>query len=181
MGWVAVLLLLSSAPQAASEKLLPSRAIDLPPARIVEAREPASFDLADLRQEERDRTRPRPPDREDRSIFGIKRHVGVAAGYDNETVHASVGWYITVAEWGRWNFGIPSPAIGLGRYGAYDERRRQVVTTTDYTLMISLVSVHYRAGSIRSLGMSWYVNVEQVFDVRANIPGSQVGVSFSRK
>lgn len=28
--------------------------------------------------------------------------------------------------------------------------------------------------------MDWYVNLEQVFDIRRNMAGSQVGVSFSR-
>src|SRR5205823_12077606 len=115
------------------------------------------------------------------SIFGFKRHVGVAGGYDNENVHGSIGWYLTVAEWGRWNFGVPSPALGFGRYGKYDARRQQVVTATNYTIVISLASVHYRAGRIRSLDMNWYVNVEQIFDVIGNVPGSQIGISLSRK
>ena len=29
--------------------------------------------------------------------------------------------------------------------------------------------------------MNWYVNLEQVFDTRANITESQFGFSFSRK
>ena len=176
---VAALLFLAGPPQDSDERLLPSFGIDVPTAAVV-SREPSSFDLLDFREEQREQARAR-PDVEPRSIFGLKRHVGVAAGYDNENLHASVGFYVTVAEWRRWNFGVPSPAIGFGRYGLYDQKRHQVVTNTDYTLVISLASVHYRAGHLRSLDMNWYVNVEQIFDIRTNMPGSQIGVSFSRK
>ena len=180
MGWVAAaLLLLSGSPHEAGESLLPSHYIDVFAATVA-SREPSSFDLVDFREEQRERARAR-PDVESRSVFGLKRHVGVAAGYDNENLHASVGFYLTVAEWGRWNFGAPSPAIGFGRYGLYDQKRQQVVTNTDYTLMISLASVHYRAGHFRSLDMNWYINVEQIFDIRTNMPGSQIGISLSRK
>jgi hypothetical protein len=180
MGWlVAAFLLLSGSPQEVGDSLLPSHAIAVQTA-VVESREPSSFDLVDFREEQRDRLRAR-PDVESRSIFGFKRLVGIAGGYDNENVHGSVGWYLTVAEWGRWNFGVPSPAIGFGRYGLYDQKRQQVVTSTDYTLIISLASVHYRAGHIKSLGMNWYVNVEQIFDIRTNMPGSQIGISLSHK
>ena len=180
MGWaIATFLLLSTSPQEASDSLLPARTIDVPPA-VVESRQPSSFDLVDFRDEERARTRA-VPDVPKRSIFGLKQHVGFAAGFDNETLHGSIGWYLTVAEWGRWNFGVPSPAVGLVRYGLYDQKRQQVVTTTDYTLIVSLASIHYRVGYLHSLGMNWYINVEQIFDVVGNMPGSQFGVSFSRK
>ena len=180
MGWVvAAFLFLSSPPQAGDECLLPSHTIDVSSA-TVEGREPSSFDLVDFRDEQRDRARAR-PDVESRSIFGFKRHVGLAGGYDNENVHASVGWYLTVADWGRWNFGVPSPAIGFGRYGLYDQKRQRVVTSTDYTLIISLASVHYRVAYLRSLGYMWYVNLEQIYDMRTNVAGSQFGFSFARK
>src|SRR4051794_22758628 len=100
---VALLLLLAGTPQQTGDSLLPSHGIGLS-ATLVEPREPSSFDLVDLREEQRASARAR-PDVETRSIFGFKRHVGFAGGYDNENVHASVGWYLTVAEWGRWNFG----------------------------------------------------------------------------
>jgi hypothetical protein len=47
--------------------------------------------------------------------------------------------------------------------------------------MISLASVHYRVGYVHSLGSNLYINLEQVFDARHNLPGSQFGLSFSRK
>jgi hypothetical protein len=176
---VAALLFLTAPPQEAGESVLPSHDIGVLAATVA-SREPSSFDLVDLREEQRERGRAR-SDVESRSIFGFKRHVGVAAGYDNENLHGSVGFYLTVAEWRRWNFGVPSPAIGFGRYGLYDQKRQEVVTNTDYTLIISLASVHYRAGHFKSLDMNWYINVEQIFDIRTNMPGSQIGISFSRK
>src|SRR5438128_1583565 len=98
MGWVVTaLLLLSSGPQETGAHTLPSRAIETAEA-TVESREPASFDLLDFRDDQRQRAHvPREVDA--RSSFGIKRHIGVAAGYDNQNVHASVGWYLTIAEW----------------------------------------------------------------------------------
>jgi hypothetical protein len=180
MGWaVTALFLLASAPQDVADHILPSRAIDLPDA-VVESREPASFDLLDFRDAQRHPPQT-PLEVDPRTTFGIKRHIGVAAGYDNQNIHASVGWYLTIAEWGRWNFGVPSPALGFGRYAEYDRALNAVVSKTDYTLVVSLASVHYRAGRIQSLGMNWYVNFEQIFDMRANTMGSQVGISLSRK
>lgn len=91
---------------------------------------PISFDLVDFREEQRDQTLSS-HDVEQRSRFGIKKHIGIASGYDNGILHGSVGLYLTVAEFGRWNFGAMAPEIGLARYTLYDERRRQPVTKTD--------------------------------------------------
>jgi len=96
-------------------------------------------------------------------------------------LHGSLGFYLTVAEWKRWNFGVMSPGLGFGRYTAYDPQRKQSLTKNESTLFISLVSMHYRMGYLRSLGVHWYINVEQIYDMRQNMPGSQVGVSFSTK
>ena len=173
----AALLLLVASPLHADE-LLPSRTLNLPLA-IVTGAEPASFDLVDWRAEAR-----QPPARRDtdpHTIFAIKSHVGIAAGYDNGVLHGSAGFYITVAEWGRWNFGVPSPALGFGRYPTYDARRKQAFTKDESTIIVSLASVHYRVGYIRTLGVNWYINLEQIFDMRRNTPGSQVGLTFSRK
>ena len=173
----AALLLLVASPLHA-DQLLPSRALNLPPA-IVTGAEPASFDLVDWRAEAR-----QPPARRDtdpHTIFAIKSHVGIAAGYDNGVLHGSAGFYVTVAEWGRWNFGVPSPALGFGRYQTYDAQRKQAFTKDESTIIVSLASVHYRVGYISTLGVNWYINLEQMFDMRRNTPGSQVGLTFSRK
>jgi hypothetical protein len=116
---------------------------------------------------------------EPHTIFAIKRHVGVAAGYDNGIAHGSVGLYVTVAEWGRWNFGITSPEVGFGRYREFDRRTRKPYMKTESTILISLASVHYRGGYLRSIGKDWYFTLEQIYDSRANLTGSQFGFSFS--
>jgi hypothetical protein len=180
MGWLlAAVLLLPVSNQVPPADALVSRPLAIAPIVVPDV-EPASFDLIDFLEEQRGRTLSY-NDVEHRSMFGFKKHIGIATGYDNGILHGSVGMYLTVAEWGRWNFGVMAPEIGLARYTAYDERRRQALTKTDYTLFISLASVHYRVGYLPSIGMNWYVNLEQIFDLRRNLPGSQIGVSFSSK
>ena len=106
--------LLASLTPVLAEECLPSRELNVPFA-LVTNREPESFDLIDFREEQR--TRPAPPsDVTPHSIFVIKQHLGIAGGYDNGVAHGSVGFYLTVAEWGRWNFGVPSFEVGVGRY-----------------------------------------------------------------
>ena len=161
-------------------ELLGSRTLDLPQA-VVPDIQPESFDLLDYRAEERQTPRKVPGEIAPHSIFGMKRHYGFAAGYDNGVLHGSLGMYITVIEWGRWNYGIPSPALGFGRYHKYDPIGHRVFTTDESTLFISLASVHYRVGYIRSIGMNWYINLEQIFDLRQNMAGSQVGITLSSK
>ena len=181
MGWLlaAVLLLPISNQVAPAEPTLVSRPLVLTPIVLPDL-EPASFDLMDFREEQREQALSY-NDIEHRSRFDIKRHVGIASGYDNGILHGSVGMYLTVAEWGRWNFGVMAPEIGLARYPVYDQRLRQVVMKTEYTIFISLASVHYRVGYLPSMRKNWYINLEQIFDVRGNMPGSQFGISFSSK
>jgi hypothetical protein len=173
----AALLLLVASPLYADD-LLPSRTLSLPDA-VVTGAAPASFDLVDWRAEARQL--PARRDTEPHTIFVIKSHVGIAAGYDNAVLHGSAGFYLTVAEWGRWNFGVPSPGLGFGRYPTYDPRSKQAFTKDESTIIVSLASVHYRVGYIRALGVNWYVNLEQIFDMRRNTTGSQVGLTVSRK
>jgi hypothetical protein len=176
----AALLLLFSATSRAQDPL-PARTLVLPEA-IVLGSQPESFDLVDFRADQA--LHPRPPvgEIEPHTIFGIKRHVGIGAGYDNSVFHWTLGLYVTVAEWGRWNFGVPSPAVGFGRYQVYDVETGRGSAKEESSIYVSLASVHYRAGRIESLGgLNWYVNIEQVFDMRRNMAGSQLGLSFSRK
>lgn len=157
---------------------LPSHPLPIEPF-VIPANHLVNFDLLDARAELSE-----PPARAEvqpRTLFGVKRHVGMGAGYDSGILHASVGLYLTIAELGRWNFGIPSPAVGFGRLREYDSQRKRAATKTQSTILISLVSIHYRGGYINSLGMNWYVNIEQVFDSRTNLTESQFGFSFSRK
>jgi hypothetical protein len=179
MGWLlttlALLLPAASAPDA-----LPSRDLLLPPA-IVQIVEPVSFDLVDLREEQREAARKPKTDGEPHTIFVIKRHLGASIGYDNTIVHGSAGLYLTVAEWGRWNFGVPSIGVGAGRYPKFDRAQNRSIMTNQPTVFVSIASVHYRVSYLRSLGVNWYINLEQVYDLRYNMAGSQFGVSFSSK
>jgi hypothetical protein len=158
---------------------LPSRAVDVPGV-VVPHVEPISFDLLDYRIEQRGPA-VLPSDTPAHSVFGIKQHLGFAGGYDYGVVHSAIGLYVTIAEWGRWNFGVPSPELGFGRYPAYDVRHNRSVVKDESSLFISLASVHYRVAHLQSVGVNWYINVEQMFDLRQNAAGSQVGFSFSSK
>ena len=172
--------LLASLTPVFAEEPLPSRPLDVPFA-VVKNVEPGSFDLLDFREEQRTQPLPRHYDVDPHSFFVVKQHLGIAGGYDNGISHGSVGYYLTVAEWGRWNFGVPSIEIGMGRYPAYDRTQNTSFMKDQLTLIVSLASAHYRVGHVRAWGVNWYVNVEQVFDMNANRGGSQIGLSFSTK
>src|SRR5262245_45187719 len=109
MGWLfSTILLLSSGASASGDSVVPSRDLVLP---LVSGQniDPFSFYLLYVRDEMHENPKAA-RDGDPHSIFVIKRHVGASAGYDNTVVHGSVGLYLTVAEWGRWNFGVPSVA-----------------------------------------------------------------------
>ncbi len=180
MRWLlATVCLLASLPPVFADECLPSRALNVPFA-VVQSREPESFDLIDFREEQR--AHPAPPnDVTPHSMFVVKQHLGIAGGYDGGVAHGSVGFYLTVAEWGRWNFGVPSFEVGMGRYPVYDKISNQSVLKDQITFFVSLASAHYRAGYLRAWGVNWYVNLEQVFDMQSNRGGSQIGLSFSTK
>ena len=96
-------------------------------------------------------------------------------------MHGSVGYYLTVAEWGRWNFGVPSLEIGMGRYPAIDRLSQRPIMKDQLTFIVSIASAHYRVGYVRAWGVNGYLNLEQVFDLHENRAGSQFGLSFSTK
>ena len=183
MRWLltTVCLLVSVTPALAQDHL-PAAPIDVPPA-IVPDHGPWSFDLIDFREEERLARAQNAPkvDVNPHTFFIIKQHLGVAGGYDNGIAHGSVGYYVTVAEWGRWNFGIPAVEIGMGRYPAFDRLSQQAIMKDQLTFMLSITSAHYRVGYVKAWGVNCYLNLEQVFDLHANRTGSQFGLSFSRK
>jgi len=180
MRWAltAIFLFSVSLPLLADEPL-PSRNVVLPMFQVPTL-EPMDFDLIDFRADERSPASHR-VDVEPNSIFVIKRHVGAALGYDNGIVHTGIGFYLTVAELGRWNFGIPAVEFGIGRYPVYDQTTRSSSIKEQPTILISLASVHYRVGYVQSLGYMCYVNFEQVYDMRTNFAGSQFGFSFARQ
>lgn len=177
MGWLFATLLLLS-PSASSE-VLPSRDLS-GPVFVAPSVDPTSFDLIDVRDEMREELRNIKVE-DPHTIFVIKRHIGASVGYDNTVLHGSVGLYMTIAEWGRWNFGVPSVAFGLGRYPTYNRADRSSSVHSQPTVFVSIASVHYRVGYVRALGVNAYINLEQVYDLRHNMSGSQFGFSFSSK
>jgi hypothetical protein len=183
MRWLlmTVVLLASLTPVMAEERL-PGRPIEVP-AAVVPDHGPWSLDLIDLREEERlARLHPAPRyDVDPHTFFAVKQHLGIAGGYDNGIAHGSVGYYLTVAEWGRWNFGVPSIEIGMGRYSMIDRATQRPIMKEQLTFMVSITSAHYRVGYVRAWGLNCYLNLEQVFDLHENRTGSQFGLSFSTK
>src|SRR5437763_916436 len=135
MGWLITTMLLLSPAAASAADVLPARDLLLPPA-IVQNVDPVSFDLLDVRDEAREEAR-NIHNENPHTIFVVKRHVGASVGYDNTVIHGSVGLYLTVAEWGRWNFGVPSLGIGLGRYPIYDRSQRQSLMQNQATVFVS--------------------------------------------
>ena len=178
MHWLlTTVLLLASLTPVSADDTLPSRPFELPLAIVVAP--PISFDLLDYREEER-----LPAPGSDAPIARCSTSSNIwasPAATTTAAAHASVGFYLTVAEWGRWNFGVPSFEVGVGRYPAYDRETNRSFMKDQVTFFVSLASVHYRAGYIRAWGLNWYVNLEQVFDMKANRGGSQFGISFSTK
>ena len=181
MRWLlTTVCLLASLTPVRAEDRLPVRAIEVPQATVPE-HGPWSLDLLDFRAEERmARATPR-VDVDPHSFFIVKHHLGIAGGYDNGILHGSVGYYLTVAEWGRWNFGVPSLELGMGRYPAIDRLSQRPIMKDALTLLVSIASAHYRVGQVRAWGLTGYVNVEQVFDLHENRAGSQFGLSFSTR
>jgi hypothetical protein len=183
MRWLlTTVCLLASLTPVLAEDCLPSRIIDVPMA-VVPDHGPWSFDLIDLREEERLARKLGAPhaDADAHTFFVVKQHLGVAGGYDNGIAHGSIGYYLTVAEWGRWNFGVPSIEIGMGRYPAIDRLSQRPIMKDQLTFMVSITSAHYRVGYLRAWGVHCYLNLEQVFDLHENRTGSQMGLSFSTK
>src|SRR4051794_18629982 len=167
MRWaLAVLFLFAVTLPVLADEPLPSREINVPLFQVAGV-EPVDFDLIDFRAEARVPMNRR-VDADPNSIFVIKRHVGAAFGYDNGIVHTGIGFYLTVAELGRWNFGIPAVEFGIGRYPVHDQTTGTSMTKDQATILISLASVHYRVAYLQSLGYTWYVNFEQIYDMRTN-------------
>jgi hypothetical protein len=183
MRWLfTVVCLLASLTPALADDHLVARPIDVPMA-VIPDHGPWDFDLIDLRVEERLARAHLAPvaDVDPHTFFIVKQHVGIAGGYDNGVAHGSVGYYVTVAEWKRWNFGVPSIEVGVGRYPVIDRGSQRAIMKDQMTFMVSLSSAHYRVGYIQAWGLHCYLNLEQVFDVHTNQMASQIGFSFSPK
>lgn len=182
MAWMrsllAIVITLVAVSSASADEALPSRDLRVPPF-TVEGVTLVNFDIYDLNQELH------APERVvvetmGKSIFTRKKHLGIAVGDDNGILHTAIGFYLTIAEWKRLNFGVPALEIGIGRYKEYDPVTGRVHEKSKPTLILSLASIHYRAGYIRALGLNWYINFEQIQDLREKLMGSQIGISFSK-
>ena len=173
---VATLIAVSS---ASADTSLPAHDLILPPF-IVQGITLVNFDIMDVRAEAAVPVRVI-AETEPSGIFDRKRHIGLAMGDDNGIIHTSLGFYWTIAEWKRFNFGVPALELGLGRYPEYDRLTGRSFLKNKPTIIISLASVHYRVGYIPAIGLNWYVNFEQVQDLRQKLMGSQIGLSFSKK
>src|SRR6478672_9217611 len=107
MRWLLTLaILLAPLSSARADESLPSRPVDLVLITLP-GPQPVSFDLVDFRVETAAALRPVKSDNTPHTFFQVKQHIGIAGGYDNGSPHGSVGFYITVAEWKRWNLGVP--------------------------------------------------------------------------
>src|SRR5258705_2137000 len=178
MRWLltTVVFVLASFAPAWADDTLPARPLEVVRATLPPP-QPINFDLLDLRAEERAARTPPPNDSEPHSIFVIKQHLGIAGGYDNGSAHASIGFYITVAEWKRWNLGVPGIDIGVGRSSTYDPRLNQSFMKDEVAFFVSMASAHYLAGYIQALGLHWYVKHDQEFYMHARYTGSQLAIS----
>jgi hypothetical protein len=180
MRWpLVVVLLVAAVVPSFAESPLPARPVSIP-VFTIEGLEPSSFDLYDFRNEQRQLATSH-VDVQPHSAFVIKKHFGAAAGWDNGNAHTSLGLYVTMAEWGRWNFGAPTVEFGLGHYPFYDQKRKRPSASNDWTVLISIASIHYRLGYLPSWGVHWYLNLEQIVDMHSNLTGSQFGVTFSHQ
>jgi hypothetical protein len=181
MRWLlTTVCLLASVTPVFADDCLPSRDLVLPFA-VVTGREPESFDLMDVREEQRAALRVAHADADPHTFFVVKQHLGIAGGFDNGIGRGGVGFYLTVAEWNRWNFGVPSPEMGIGRYPVFDKVVGRSILKDQVTFLVSVASAHYRVGYLRAWGLFAYINLEQVYDLHANQAGSQFGLSFSSK
>jgi len=162
-----------------AEEYLPSRGLDLPIA-IVPYVEPGSFDLMDFREQQRAPAKSR-VDTDPHSIFVVKQHVGLAGGWDGGVAHGSVGFYLTVAEWGRWEF---RRAVDGDRHRPLP--RLQLVHETVVHEGRTDVSRERRLGTLPGrlpplVGRELLHQSRAGFDLHSNQAGSQFGLSFSRK
>ena len=77
---------------------------------------------------------------------------------------------------------VASPVIRAQPRAPSDPREVPIrLTKNASSIFISLASIHYRVGYLRSAGVNAYINFEQIFDTRQNMTGSLIGLSFSRQ
>lgn len=122
------------------------------------------------------------PENAAKSLWAIKHQwdigwLGFNGGILNGTI---LGTHLTVAEWGRWNFGTPGVGLGFIRHADYNRYTKQSVMKDDLTFLAN-ISISYRLRQIKSLGYTAYLTFANTYDLRFSYPSSQIGFSFSRK
>jgi len=96
---------------------LPSRDLDLPIAIVPDVEPRRASIWKDFREEQRAPAKSRGGHRPAQHFLVSSTWAWLAGG----TAHRprERRFYLTVAEWGRWNFGVPSMEIRHGRYPVY--------------------------------------------------------------
>ena len=174
---LSVALALTAALQSPTElKPLPCRPLLLEPF-VIPANNLVNFDLLDARAELSNP--PAPSEEPPRTVFGIKRHVGLGAGYDSGVLHGSIGLYLTIAELGRWNFGIPSPAVDSAErkntLQAEAGGGENAVNDSDQPGVHPLPALH------QFPRMNCQTSTSSRFSIRAQTSPNRSSFSFSRK
>ncbi len=175
------------AAQTSSAPVLPSRSIPIAPFSIsvddLIDWSLADFDAMDARAEAaRKAAWTGHPENPAKSLWAIKHQwdigwLGFNGGVLNGTI---IGTHLTVAEWGRWNFGTPGVALGFLRHAKFNEYTGQSVMVDDLTFLAN-ISISYRLGHLQTFGYTAYLTFANTYDLRFNYPSSQIGFSFSRK
>jgi hypothetical protein len=161
------------------EAVLPSTPVPFVPFTI-SGTDLVNFDVLDVRVENAKRISNQSEDSA-HSLWVPKQQWDVGwMGVSGNTLHGTIlGTHMSVAEWGRWNFGTPGVGLGFIRRSVYDVRTKRALPRKDVTCIMSL-SVSYRLRYIRTLGRYAYLSFANTYDLRFNIPSSQIGLSFSR-
>ena len=72
-------------------------------------------------------------------------------------------------------------SLGFVQRPAVDSRTGREFSRTEPSLFVPIASASYRIRYLESIGMYWYVDAAQIYDVTHSMPLSQFGFSLSRK
>jgi hypothetical protein len=162
-----------------SDDVLPSIPIPFTPF-VITGTDLVNFDILDVRAENAKHISNQ-DENSAHSLWTPKQQWDVGwLGVNGSTLHGTIlGTHMTVAEWGRWNFGTPGVGLGFIRHSVYDPGTKRALPREDLTCIIN-VSVSYRLRYVRTLSRYAYLSFANTYDLRYNFPSSQFGLSFSR-
>jgi hypothetical protein len=72
-------------------------------------------------------------------------------------------------------------SLGFMKDSTVDPRTEQVISKREMSLFLTMASASYRIKYVPALGMYWYVDLAQIYDIKHGLPGSQVGFSLSKR